>query len=68
MKFFPSSKINIDTTKEWLSIPIMDSTMTVAITTPRGWKCKRRRCNLEMYHSHTTYPALSKETNEKETR
>lgn len=50
-----TGKFNIDTTKEWLNIPIMDRTMILGISTPKGWKCKRKGCKTKIKHSHTTW-------------
>jgi hypothetical protein len=37
-----------------------NSTTTVYIKTPKGWKCKRKGCQADYKHTHSTYTCLSK--------
>ncbi len=35
-----------------------DSTTTVYIATPKGWKCKRKNCKAKYKHLHSTFNCL----------
>lgn len=41
-----------------------NGTTHVTISTPDGWECQRVGCNVDFYHTHSTYAALKKEQKE----
>jgi len=45
--------------EELANLEIDDSTTVVEVPTPKGWKCKRIKCRMNVYHSHTTYDFIS---------
>lgn len=43
---------------------VENGTTVVTITTPKGWKCSRKGCNIDWKHTHSTYPSLSKKSHD----
>lgn len=37
---------------------IDDGMVEITIATPKGWKCERKGCTSDYFHSHGTYSSL----------
>jgi len=60
-QFYPSDMRGLSLKDLGLVMPKpSDEITTVVIPTPRGWKCRRKNCHLDVRHRHSVWKSLTK--------